>query len=127
MLSDEEKEALRNFKSEYETCDHYSSDLIIELDDAEIILNLIEKQSKEIEELKAINKKLEAIIEKIYNEINSKNKKLAEILDNKKFIDEMWEDKIKAKIEEEDKLFFKTKDVRHANRYKAYKELLEKE
>ena len=51
MLSDEEKEALRNFKSEYETCDHYSSDLIIELDDAEIILNLIEKQSKEIEEL----------------------------------------------------------------------------
>lgn len=52
MLSDEEKEALRNFKSEYETCDHYSSDLIIELDDAEIILNLIEKQSKEIEELK---------------------------------------------------------------------------
>ena len=52
MLSDEEKEALRNFKSEYESCDHYSSDLIIELDDAEIILNLIEKQSKEIEELK---------------------------------------------------------------------------
>ena len=52
MLSDEEKEALRNFKSEYETCDHYSSDLIIELDDAEIILNLIEKQFKEIEELK---------------------------------------------------------------------------
>jgi len=27
----------------------------------------------------------------------------------------------------EDKLFFKTKDVRYANRYKAYKELLEKE
>lgn len=54
MLSDEEREALRNFKSEYETCDHYSSDLIIELDDAEIILNLIEKQFKEIEELKRI-------------------------------------------------------------------------
>lgn len=51
MLSDEEKEALRNFKSEYETCDRYSSDLIIELDDAEIVLNLIEKQSKKIEEL----------------------------------------------------------------------------
>jgi len=42
-------------------------------------------------------------------------------------ISKEWEDKIKAKIEEEDKLFFKTKDVRHANRYKAYKELLEKE
>lgn len=51
-MSDEEREALRNFKSEYETCEHYSSDLIIELDDAEIILNLIEKQSKEIKELK---------------------------------------------------------------------------
>lgn len=49
MLSDEEKEALRNFKSEYETCDHYSSDLIIELDDAETILNLIEKQDKIIQ------------------------------------------------------------------------------
>lgn len=58
MLSDEEREALRNFKSEYETCDHCSSDLIIELDDAEIILNLIEKQSKEIETLKNNNKDL---------------------------------------------------------------------
>ena len=47
-MTDEEKEALRNLKSEYETCDHYSSDLIIELDDAEIILNLIEKQDKVI-------------------------------------------------------------------------------
>ena len=53
MLSDEDKEALRNFKSEYETCNHNSSDLIIELDDAKIILKLIEKQQKEIEELKA--------------------------------------------------------------------------
>ena len=52
MLSDKERETLRNFKSEYETCKHNSSDLIIELDDAKIVLNLIEKQSKEIEELK---------------------------------------------------------------------------
>lgn len=54
MLSDEEKEALRNFKSEYETCDHYSSDLIIELDDAEIILKLIEKQKNIIDSIKRI-------------------------------------------------------------------------
>lgn len=54
MLSDEEKEALRNFKSEYETCDHYSSDLIIELDDAEIILKLIEKQKNIIDSTKRI-------------------------------------------------------------------------
>ena len=30
-------------------------------------------------------------------------------------------------MEKEDKLFFETKDVRHANRYKAYKELIEEE
>ena len=81
MLSDEEREALRSFKSEYETCDHYSSDLIIELDDAEIILNLIKKQSKEIEELKQEKEYLNCIIES--DEDNYINK-----------------DKIKAKIEE---------------------------
>ena len=54
MLSDEEREALRNFKSEYETCDHYSSDLIIELDDAKIILNLIKKQKNIIDSIKRI-------------------------------------------------------------------------
>ena len=54
MLSDEEKKALRSFKSEYETCDHYSSDLIIELDDAKIILNLIKKQKNIIDSIKRI-------------------------------------------------------------------------
>ena len=85
MLSDEEKKALRNFKSEYETCDHYSSDLIIELDDAEIILNLIEKQYKEIEEL--------------HKEINQRIKLK---LENERCADEdfIHKDKIKAKIEE---------------------------
>ena len=87
MLSDEEKEALRNFKSEYETCDHYSSDLIIELDDAEIILNLIEKQSKEIEELKEENRKKSIVIIE-YQDLYEK-----------------LEDKIKAKIEEINKDF----------------------
>lgn len=96
MLSDEEKEALRSFKSEYETCDHYSSDLIIELDDAEIILNLIEKQSKEIEELKNITKSYDSFLgdEKIV------------IADKKFFVNGYFQenfvrkDKIKAKIEE---------------------------
>lgn len=89
MLSDEEKEALRSFKSEYETCDHYSSDLIIELDDAEIILNLIEKQSKEIEELKTTKKEL---TERVLR------------LESDKFWDNVVsKDKIKAKIEELDK------------------------
>ena len=96
MLSDEEKEALRNFKSEYETCDHYSSDLIIELDDAEIILNLIEKQSNEIEELKNITKSYDSFLgdEKIV------------IADKKFFVNGYFQenfvrkDKIKAIIEE---------------------------
>lgn len=88
MLSDEEKEALRNFKSEYETCDHYSSDLIIELDDAEIILNLIEKQSKEIED----NKKY------IVQLTDEQYRKLVDVIRNE--ISKEWEAKIKAKIEE---------------------------
>lgn len=83
-MSDEEKEALRNFKSEYETCDHYSSDLIIELDDAEIILNLIEKQSKEIEELKTTKKELtERVLrlesDKFWDNVVSKDKIKAKI------------------------------------------------
>ena len=86
MLSDEEKEALRNFKSEYETCDHYSSDLIIELDDAEIILNLIEKQSKEIEELNIKILSNAGIYQLGFNDGEKKVK-----------------DKIKAKIEELEK------------------------
>lgn len=83
MLNDEEKEALRNFKSEYETCDHYSSDLIIELDDAEIILNLIEKQSKEIECLNVIYESYKEMVKEMVKENNYISK-----------------DKIKAKIEE---------------------------
>ena len=99
MLSDEEKEALRNFKSEYETCDHYSSDLIIELDDAEILLNLIEKQSKEIEELKKYeegykllsysldnytsNDKIKAKIEELKEDIKYSANPLS--IDNSKF------------------------------------------
>ena len=86
MLSDEEKQALRNFKSEYETCDHYSSDLIIELDDAEIILNLIEKQSKEIEE----------------SEQKERNAYIKGTNDAHELCNKMWKDKIKAKIEELD-------------------------
>ena len=95
MLSDEEKEALRNFKSEYETCDHYSSDLIIELDDAEILLNLIEKQSKEIEELKENIHLKEVYVLKTNDYIKGTN--VEDELCNKK-----WEDKIKTKIEEWD-------------------------
>ena len=112
MLSDEEKQALRNFKSEYETCDHYSSDLIIELDDAEIILNLIEKQSKEIEE----------------SEQKERNAYIKGTNDAHELCNKMWKDKIKAKIEVLEKLqkeFPNNDEIRI--KIIAYKELLEKE
>lgn len=102
MLSDEEKEALRNFKSEYESCDHYSSDLIIELDDAEILLNLIEKQSKEIEELKENNKNFEDELNKYIVKMSDEQyRRLVDIIRDE--INKFWKYKIKAKIEELEK------------------------
>ena len=99
MLSDEEKEALRNFKSEYETCDHYSSDLIIELDDAEIILNLIEKQSKEIEGLKKENLEIRDWKYVIDSPIDLDKLKELDLIKikGKEYVSK---DKIKAKIED---------------------------
>lgn len=100
-MSDEEKEVLRNFKSEYETCDHYSSDLIIELDDAEILLNLIDKQSKEIEELKEDLKKKKPMF--LIKDIYSPKIKEINLQDIEGLIEQGREevkDKIKAKIEE---------------------------
>lgn len=190
MLSDEEREALQYFNTETKTeAMHYGA----------VLVKLIEKQSKEIEELKAshittknkatntekakifdvIENSIDTYIEKSkpyweqimtkdemtidealtiiddmyqdrYKIMSQKTEKETIVdlgkMDYIKFTNlewasvrvlrevqslnnklEKWEDKIKAKIEEEDKLFFKTKDVRHANRYKAYKELLEKE
>lgn len=60
----EEIEAMRHFKDEYETSKHYGSDLIIELDDAKTLLNLIQKQDTEINKL---NKEKE-YYKKLYNE-----------------------------------------------------------
>ena len=92
-MTDEEKEALRNIKSEYETCDHYSSDLIIELDDAEILLNLIDKQSKEIEELKNEVMEKELIIDGM-----KEDRRIAvEEIQEQYYVSK---DKLKAKIEE---------------------------
>lgn len=114
MLSDEEKEALINFKSEYETCDHYSSDLIIELDDAEIILNLIEKQSNEIEEMKkqldldneceiALNSKIMDLEKEIEELKREKAKRSWVHIKENGEVEPLFyisKDKIKAKIEE---------------------------
>ena len=111
MLSDEEKKAMKLLN---DMIKHKPDTIRLEwrkgIYALQLVLNLIEKQSKEIEELKEESKEYQiGFAQGCYEK------------------DLDWEDKIKAKIEEEDEFFFKTKDVRHANRYKAYKELLEKE
>lgn len=78
MLSDEEREALQYFNTETKTEEmHYGA----------ILVNLIERQSKEIEELKTTKKEL---TERVLR------------LESDKFWDNVVsKDKIKAKIEEE--------------------------
>ena len=91
MLSDEEREALRNFKSEYETCKYNSSDLIIELDDAKIILNLFKN-------LIAENKELKEKIKEINEEYNAEQKHEMENTIPKSKVEEL-KDKIHRELE----------------------------
>jgi len=80
MLSDEEKEALEILEL------YFGENSALNITKyVNIVLNLIEKQSKEIEELKTKNKILEAI-SLSFNEIQDRDKH--------------WKDKIKAKTEE---------------------------
>lgn len=88
MLSNEEREALRNFKSEYETCNHNSSDLIIELGDAKILSNLFKNFIAENKALKDSNVELATTIDCLQTD-------LKEIKENS-----IPKSKLKAKIEE---------------------------
>ena len=91
---------------------------------AEYIINLIEKQSKEIEELKDKNKTLK-------NLQNDTNRLYIEMIERKNYFEgklQKLEDKIKAKIEVLEKLqkeFPNNDEIRI--KIIAYKELLEKE
>ena len=113
MLSDEEKKAIKNIKKEFEK-NHILPDIANE--DLGTLLNLIEKQSKEIEELKEKNKNLNWYF---------KNQK-----DN--FV---HKDKIKAKIEElenQKKQWIEDRDNKHKDSEIIYaievlQSLLEKE
>lgn len=89
MLSDEEKKAIEYFKSNLEMTKEMGKKWGFqeEIKNNEIILNLIEKQSKEIEE--AEQKEKRAYID---------GTNVAHELCNK-----MWKNKIKAKIEELEK------------------------
>ena len=95
-MSDEEKKAVDELKKEINNpvevpTDKFNTFILYNIESARTILNLIEKQSKEIEELKLRNEALGDIT--IYNQKNSVSK-----------------DKIKAKIEEVDIQLQKLKD-----------------
>ena len=109
-MSDEEKEAIEYLKRHIIPV--YGKKGQIEYFLNDIVLNLIEKQQKEIEELK----EHQIIFTNDYKPIGSKSKKF------------ISEDKIKAKIEVLEKLqkeFPNNDEIRI--KIIAYKELLEKE
>ena len=93
-MSNEEKKTIDELKEEINKPlevpeDKFDTFILYNIESAKNILNLIEKQSKEIEELKEKNKILEAI-SLSFNEIQDRDKK--------------WKYKIKAKIEEIDEV-----------------------
>ena len=140
MLSDEEKKAINEVKHFKELTRYWQEEEYEEKEIAGyigIVLNLIEKQSKEVEKLKEKNKDLDEKNFKHTIKIASLQTDVQEIT---KLINKNWEDKIKAKIEEYkkeiDKLYKKKNwyepwDTEKKNKYMNYIEfgqsLLEKE
>ena len=98
-MSDEEKKAIEYLKRHIIPC--YGRKGTIEFMLNDIVLNLIEKQSKEIEELKT------QIDEHVYYDLGGRSCGKTELLRHyKKGYDmnnKFWKDKIKAKIEELEK------------------------
>ena len=102
-MSDEEKKAIKEVKHFKELTRYWQEEEYEEKEIAgyiEIILNLIEKQSKEIED----NKKY------IVQLTDEQYRKLVDIIRSEK--SKEWEDKIKAKIEEID---FMIKEINQGN------------
>jgi len=93
MLSDEERKAVENLKTEYEKLIKEDNILFpLYKSDAKRLINIIEKQSKEIEELKDKNNKL-------MEELDLTTVYISGVYDGEKKV----QDKIKAKIEELEK------------------------
>ena len=89
MLSDEERKAIVNLKTEYEKLIKEDNILFpLYKSDAKRLIDIIEKQSKEIEELKEKNKLLQENYSSAHEDINWFCKNY------------ISKDKIKAKIEE---------------------------
>ena len=131
MLSDEEKKAIKvvNKRTErlIEELKIEEEDLIDEPKIAYLItqiaanktlVNLIEKQSKEIEELKENNKNLEDELNKYIVQLTDEQyRKLVDIIRDK--TSKEWNDKIKAKIEEwqKEKEFYDKDEDREWGQY----------
>ena len=128
MLSDEEKKAIESLIEirEFANLSSYKDTKISQLNAIDVVLNLIEKQSKEIEELKNKNKKLQ---DKAKELIFEKQQLSSALLDSTP------DDKIKAKIEElenQKKQWIEDRDNKHKDSEIIYaievlQSLLEKE
>ena len=103
MLSDEERKAIENLKIEYEKLMKEDNILFpLYKSDAKRLIDIIEKQSKEIEELKiAFNN--------CFDECTSLRENFHKQIEISKNKDKKWEYKIKAKIEEYKKQIEKMK------------------
>lgn len=139
MLSDEEREAIDIIKNEINAFEIVITAMEKEIDDKDwlrknileikedilvrkTLLNLIKKQSKEIEELKEKCKEVVCVPEGTCFMIEPKD------------VNKKWEDKIKAKVEELDLAVFKNQTIYTVNKMQEIKfarlclaELLEKE
>ena len=103
-MTDEEKKAIEYIKKCLD--DEYDFKNATRQKDKKvhnIILNLIEKQSKEIEELKENNKNLEDELNKYIVKLSDEQyRRLVDIIRDE--INKLWKDKIKAEIEESELL-----------------------
>ena len=114
MLSDEEKKAVDELKKEINNpvevpTDKFNTFILYNIESARTILNLIEKQSKEIEELKAkifdvIENSIDTYIEKskpYWEQIMTKDKMTIE--EALTIIDDMYQDRYKIMSQETEK------------------------
>ena len=114
MLSDEDRIqiAINSIKE----CIDFS--LNFDYEDIKIVLNLIEKQSKEIEELKVA-------FNNCFDECTSLRENFHKQIEISKNIDKKWEDKIKAKIEEMDNIISQNEGIIFNGRYEHLHTLTE--
>ena len=121
-MSDEEKKTIENLKTEYEKLIKEDNILFpLYKSDAKRLIDKIEKQSKEIEELKEKNSTLK-------NLQNDTNRLYIEMIERKNYFEkelQKLEDKIKAKIEEMDNIISQNEGIIFNGRYEHLHTLTE--